>query len=94
MPKKKFSNFEFSKNYKTFYPQNCHKVHENIVWDLRSGIGKNLFRIPDPWVKKAQDPGSGSATQQLLGLKYLCLASQEFCKLLELFVPSVAQLCK
>jgi hypothetical protein len=22
---------------------------------------KNLFRIPDPWVKKAPDPGSGSA---------------------------------
>jgi hypothetical protein len=24
--------------------------------------GKILFRIPDPVVKKAQDPGSGSAT--------------------------------
>jgi hypothetical protein len=24
--------------------------------------GKNLFRIPDPGVKKAPDPGSGSAT--------------------------------
>jgi hypothetical protein len=30
------------------------------VWD--SGSGKNLFRIPDPGVKKAPDPGSGSAT--------------------------------
>jgi hypothetical protein len=35
--------------------------------DLGSGIrdpgcGKNLFRIPDPGVKKAPDPGSGSAT--------------------------------
>ncbi len=30
------------------------------VWD--PGSGKNLFRIPDPGVKKAQDPGSGSAT--------------------------------
>jgi hypothetical protein len=34
---------------------------------LGSGIrdprsGKNLFRIPDPGVKKAPDPGSGSAT--------------------------------
>jgi hypothetical protein len=34
---------------------------------LRSGIrdqgsGKNLFRIPDPGVKKAPDPGSRSAT--------------------------------
>jgi hypothetical protein len=36
------------------------------------GSGKNLFRIPDPEVKKAPDPGSGSATlfntlQVLLG---------------------------
>jgi hypothetical protein len=30
------------------------------VWD--PGSGKNLFRIPDPGVKKAPDPGSGSAT--------------------------------
>ncbi len=29
-----------------------------------SGSGKNLFRIPDPGVKKAPDPGSGSATLQ------------------------------
>jgi hypothetical protein len=29
------------------------------------GSGKNLIRIPDPGVKKAPDPGSGSAT--LLG---------------------------
>ena len=27
------------------------------------GSGKNLFRIPDPGVKKAPDPGSGSATR-------------------------------
>ncbi len=31
------------------------------VWD--PGSGKNLFRIPDPGVKKTPDPGSGSATQ-------------------------------
>jgi hypothetical protein len=30
------------------------------VWD--PGSGKNLFRILDPGVKKALDPGSGSAT--------------------------------
>ncbi len=34
------------------------------------GSGKNLFRIPDPGVKKAPDPGSGSAT--------LATASREF----------------
>jgi hypothetical protein len=31
-----------------------------MVWD--PGSGKNLFRILDPGVKKAPDPGSGSAT--------------------------------
>jgi hypothetical protein len=30
------------------------------------GSGKNLFRIPDPGVKKAPDPGSGSATLLLI----------------------------
>jgi hypothetical protein len=36
---------------------------------LGSGIRKkNLFRIPDPGVKKAPDPGSGSATLHLIGL--------------------------
>jgi hypothetical protein len=28
------------------------------VWVLDPGSGKNLFRIPDPGVKKAPDPGS------------------------------------
>jgi hypothetical protein len=32
------------------------------IRDPRSGIRKNLFRIPDPEAKKAPDPGSGSAT--------------------------------
>jgi hypothetical protein len=35
------------------------KLSKIWVWD--SGSGKNLFRIPDPGVKKAPDPGSGSA---------------------------------
>jgi hypothetical protein len=39
------------------------KLSKVWVWD--PGSGKNLFRIPDPGVKKAPDPGSGSAT--LLG---------------------------
>jgi hypothetical protein len=34
------------------------------VWDL--GSGKKLFGIPDPGVKKAPDPGSGSATLLIL----------------------------
>jgi hypothetical protein len=36
------------------------KLSKIWVWDPRSG--KNLFRIPDPGVKKAPDPGSGSST--------------------------------
>ncbi len=36
------------------------KLSKIWVWD--PGSGKNLFRIPDPGIKKAQDPGSGSAT--------------------------------
>jgi hypothetical protein len=31
-------------------------------WIRDPGSGKNLFWIPDPVVKKAPDPGSGSAT--------------------------------
>jgi hypothetical protein len=41
-----------------------------MVWDPGSrirdpGSGKNLFRILEPGVKKAPDPGSGSATLTL-----------------------------
>jgi hypothetical protein len=32
------------------------------IWSWDPGSGKNPFRIPDPGVKKAPDPGSGSAT--------------------------------
>jgi hypothetical protein len=32
------------------------KLSKICVWD--QGSGKNLFRIPDPGVKKAPDPGS------------------------------------
>jgi hypothetical protein len=28
------------------------------IWSWDPGSGKNLFRIPDPGVKKAPDPGS------------------------------------
>jgi hypothetical protein len=40
------------------------KLSKILVWDPRSGIRNKLFRIPDPGpgVKKAPDPGSGSAT--------------------------------
>ncbi len=32
------------------------------IWIWNPGSGKTLFRIPAPGVKKAPDPGSGSAT--------------------------------
>jgi hypothetical protein len=43
------------------------KLSKIWLWDPGFGIrdpgsGKYLFRIPDPGVKKAPDPGSGSAT--------------------------------
>jgi hypothetical protein len=34
------------------------KLSKIWVWD--PGSGKNLFRIPDPGVKKAPDPGSAT----------------------------------
>ncbi len=43
------------------------KFSKICVWD--PGSGKNLFRIPYPRVKKAPDPGSGSATT---GTKKTC----------------------
>ncbi len=46
---------QFSKNYRTFYQKNYQKALKNMV--LGSGI-------PDPGVKKAPDPGSGSATME------------------------------
>ena len=43
------------------FTQKIFNTLSNIwVWD--PGSGKNLFWIPDPEVKMAPDPGSGSAT--------------------------------
>jgi hypothetical protein len=47
------------------FTQKIFNMLSNIwIWD--PGSGKNLFRIPDPGVKKAPDPGSGSATLHIL----------------------------
>jgi hypothetical protein len=35
------------------------KLSKIWIWD--TGSGKNIFRIPDPGIKKASDPGSGPA---------------------------------
>ncbi len=55
---KKKNSGQFAKNYRTFYPNRCHRAFKDK--GLGSGIQKKP--IPDPGVKKAPDPGSGSAT--------------------------------
>ncbi len=65
LKKKIWANFQ--RIIELFYSKNCHYALKNMglgsgIWDPRSGSGKNLLRIPDPGVKKAPDPGSGSAT--------------------------------
>ncbi len=59
VPKKKiWANFQ--RIIVLFTQKIVTKVSKIWVWD--PGSGKNLFRIPNPGVKKAPDPGSGSAT--------------------------------
>jgi hypothetical protein len=57
---------QFPKDYRTFYPNNCHYLPKlskiGIVWDPRSGIRKKPISDPVSGVKKAPNPGSGSAT--------------------------------
>ncbi len=51
------------------------------IWSWDPGSGKNLFWIPDPGVKKAPDPGSGTLTITIysswksgnLGVFFICL---------------------
>jgi hypothetical protein len=50
------------------------------------GSGKNLFRIPDPGVKKALDPGSGSATlEKVIGKNKAKSAKNKKLKILIVF---------
>jgi hypothetical protein len=59
---------DFQRIIELFTQKIVNKLSKIWVWDpgseIRdSGSGKNPFRIPDPGVKKAPDPGSGSATR-------------------------------
>ncbi len=46
-----------------FFAQKLSLSSQKYGFGIRDpGSGKNLFRIPDPGVKKAPDPGSGYAT--------------------------------
>jgi hypothetical protein len=60
--KKKFwANFQ--RIVELFLPKKLSISSQKYGFGIRDpGSGKNLFRIPDPGVKKAPDPGSGSAT--------------------------------
>jgi hypothetical protein len=58
LKKKVWANFQ--RIIEPFSQKIFNKLSKIWVWDL--GSGKNLFRIPDPGLKKAPDPGSGSAT--------------------------------
>ena len=62
LKKKIWANFQ--RIIELFTQKIVTKLSKISVWDPGSGI--NLFRIPDPGVKKAPDPGSGSATLILL----------------------------
>jgi hypothetical protein len=56
LKKKIWANFQ---RIVEVFTQKIFNMLSNIwVWD--PGSGKNLFRIPDPGVKKAPDPGSGT----------------------------------
>jgi hypothetical protein len=61
MQKKKFG--PIFKELLKFLPKKFSICSQIYGFGIREpGSGKNLFRIPDPGVKKAPDPGSGSAT--------------------------------
>jgi hypothetical protein len=66
LKKKIWANFQ--RIIELFTQKIVTKLSKIWVWD--PGSGKKQFRIPDPGVKKAPDPGSGSAT--LVHTKALC----------------------
>jgi hypothetical protein len=58
LKKKIWANFQ--RIIELFTQKIVTKLSKIWIWD--PGSGKNLYRIPDPGVKKAPDPGSRSAT--------------------------------
>ncbi len=69
------------KEFKYFNPKNCFRALGNMIWVVHPGSGSWLIfyppRIPDRGVKKAPDPGYGSATL-LSTLPYLTCFSIKF----------------
>ncbi len=65
---------QFSKNYRIFYPKIFNKLSKIWIWDPESEIRDpektySGSRIPKLGVKKAPDPGSGSATLPVFVLR-------------------------
>jgi hypothetical protein len=58
LKKKIWANFQ--RIIEVFTQKIFTKLSKIWVWDPGSGVRKNLFRIPDPGVKKAPDPGSAT----------------------------------
>jgi hypothetical protein len=57
------------KNLSIFNPKNCFKALGNMIRDVHHDfLSIEDIRTSDPGVKKAPDPGSGSATLQKLDL--------------------------
>jgi hypothetical protein len=55
------------KEFYNFLPKKLSLSSQKYGFGIRDPrSGKNLFRIPDPGVKKAPDPRSGSATLEIL----------------------------
>jgi hypothetical protein len=55
LKKKIWANFQ--RIIELFTQKIVTKLSKIWVWDPRSGVRKHLFRILDPGVKKAPDPG-------------------------------------
>jgi hypothetical protein len=70
LKKKIWANFQ--RVIELFTKKIVKKLLKIWFWDPGSGIrdpgsGKNLFRIPDPGVKKAPDPGSATLFSSYFG---------------------------
>ncbi len=58
---------QFSKNYRTFYPKNCHYVTKIWVWDQ----GSKRHRIPDPDRQHCQKAASSTINSLKINRKVI-----------------------
>jgi hypothetical protein len=83
LKKKIWANFQ--RIIELFTQKIVSKLSKIWVWDPGSeiqdpGSGKNLFRIPDPGVKKAPDPGSATLIRNL-GLDPYSIVTRNPCSI-------------